>query len=85
MAYARRIRQEYKRVCREMEKLMQRGDRAPLPKDRDLYGRLAAIKKTLEWVHPLLIKTKGKGPDRYIELTGYRHFIAGPTFAEMYP
>lgn len=50
-----------------------------------MYGRLAIVKMTLEWVHPLLIKTKAKGPDRLNELMGYRHFANGPTHAVLYP
>jgi hypothetical protein len=61
------------------------GGHWPLQKDEDVYCRLAAVKNTLEWVHPLLIKTKAKGPDRLNELLGHRHYANGPTHAVLYP
>ena len=88
MAYATRIRQEHKKVCRAMKDLLKKGgrlNRAPLPGDAYVYGHLATVKMTLEWVHPLLIKTAAKRPDRYNELMGHRHFANGPTHAVLYP
>jgi len=80
------IRQEYRYVCEEMRKLAAKGGYGgPLPKDVDLYCRLAAVKKTLEWVHSGLIKTQAKGADRMNELCGCKHYVHGPTFAELYP
>jgi hypothetical protein len=54
-------------------------------KDNDLYLRLSAIRNTLEWVHPTLIKTRAKGRGRTSELMLHRHYAAGPTHAELYP
>jgi hypothetical protein len=69
-----------------MKDLLKKGDgHWPLPKDSDLYCSLAVVKETLEWVHPLLIKTTAKGPDRLNELLGYSHFVLGPTHAVLYP
>ena len=80
------VRTEYKTVCRAMSELLKKGDGySPLPKDSDLYCNLAVVKKTLEWVHPLLIKTTAKGPDRFIELMGYKHYAFGPTMAVLHP
>jgi hypothetical protein len=85
MAAATRIRNEYKKVCAAMDDLAKKGGHSPLPKDSDLYCRLAVVKKTLEWVHPVLIRTTAKGPDRYNELMGHRHWAFGPTHAVLYP
>jgi hypothetical protein len=83
---ARSIRAEYKTVCQAMEALLKKGgNRTPLPQDVDVYCRLAVVKNTLEWVHPLLIKTTAKGPDSYNELMGHRHWAFGPTHAVLYP
>jgi hypothetical protein len=69
-----------------MEALLKKGgNRTPLPQDVDVYCRLAVVKNTLEWVHPLLIKTTAKGPDSYNELMGHRHWAFGPTHAVLYP
>jgi len=84
----RAVRKEYKAVCRAMNELLKKGgshNPAPLPQDNDLYCRLAVVKKTLEWVHPLLIKTAAKGIDRRNELMGHRHYANGPTHAVLYP
>ena len=85
MRSARQVRQEYKTVCTEMKRLAAKNGGTPLAKDSDLYCRLGAVKNTLEWVHPLLIRTVAKGPDRLNELLGYRHYALGPTHAEINP
>jgi hypothetical protein len=86
MADATRIRNEYKKVCQAMDALDKKGGgHSPLPEDSDLYCRLSVLKNTLEWVHPILIKTKATGPDRFNELMGHRYMAFGPTFAVMYP
>jgi hypothetical protein len=81
------VRKEYKKVCQAMKDLAKQGSdrRTPLPKDEELYCRLAAIKDTLEWIHPRLIKTTAKGHDRFNELAGHKHYVMGPTHAELYP
>jgi hypothetical protein len=84
MASATRIRNEYKTVCQAMADLKRKGDgHSPLPEDSDTYCRLAVVKNTLEWVHPILIKTSKT--DRWNELMGQRHFVMGPTHAVLYP
>lgn len=85
MRRPQQVRKEYKTVCQAMRDLMKKGGRTPLPQDEGLYCRLAAVKKTLEWVYPRLIKTTAKGHDRLSELAGYRHYVMGPTHAELYP
>jgi hypothetical protein len=86
MRTPRLVRKEYKSVCAAMRALDKKGGgHSPLPKDSDLYCRLAVVKNTLEWVHPLLIKTDAKGPDRLNELLGYKHFAMGPTLAVLHP
>jgi hypothetical protein len=88
MRNARPVREEYKKVCQAMEALLKkrgRQNRTPLPQDEELYLRLVTIKKTLEWVHPKLIKTTGKGPDRFVEIAGVRHYVMGPTHDLLYP
>lgn len=80
------IRAEHRKVCHAMKDLIKKGGgHTPLPQDDDLYGRLAVVKRTLEWVHPLLIKTTAKGPDRLNELMGHKHYVSGPTHAVLYP
>jgi hypothetical protein len=80
------VRREYKKVCEAMDDLVKKGaGHTPLPEDSDVYCRLAVVKKTLEWVHSVLIKTTTKGPDRYNELAGHRHHVMGPTHAVLYP
>jgi hypothetical protein len=82
------VNKEYKKVCEAMRDLVKKGgrhNRAPLPDDLELYGRLEAVKKTLEWVQPRLIKTTAKGNDRLNELNGHRHYVMGPTHALLYP
>ena len=59
--------------------------REPLPEDRELYMRLVTAKRTLEWVYPHLIKTKGKGGERFVELSGYKHWVMGPAHDLLYP
>ena len=86
MRSPRLIRAEHKKVCQAMIDLIKKGGgHTPLPKDDDLYGRLVVVKRTLEWVHPLLIKTTAKGPDRFNELMGHKHYVSGPTHAVLYP
>jgi hypothetical protein len=92
---SRRIRKEYKAACEALDALMQEersaGGRGPLPEKVGLYLRLSAIKNTLEWCEPILVKTGKAGPNptatcsRYAELMGYRHIAGGPVFAELYP
>ena len=92
---SRRIRKEYKAACEALDTLMQEGikagGRGPLPEKVGLYLRLRAVKNTLEWREPILIKTGKRGPNptatcsRYQELMGYRHIAGGPVFAELYP
>jgi hypothetical protein len=80
------IREEYKQVCKAMGDLDKKGGGySPLPEDSDLYCRLAVVKNTLEWVHPVLVKTTTKGQDRYNELMGHRYLAFGPTHAVLYP
>jgi len=80
------VRKEYQNVCREMDNLLKKaGCQTPLSEDSDVYCRLAVVKKTLEWVHPLLIKTTAKGPDRIGELLCHKHYAYGPTNAVLYP
>jgi len=73
-----------------MAELMKEGDAAgyhgPLPKDDELYFRLYSIQLTLEWVLPMLIRTpKVEDVDRRTQLMGYRHYVAGPLHATLYP
>jgi hypothetical protein len=84
------IRAEYKRVIEKIKELEERaadkGWQGVLPEDHDLYFRLYEIKQTLEWVAPSLIKTQSrKRAERRIELMGYRHYVAGPLHALLYP
>ena len=89
MRSASLIRREHKAVIAKMDELMREGEEArypgPLPKNEELYSRLYSTKQTLEWVHPSLIRTTMKGADRLIELAGYRHYVAGPLHATLYP
>jgi hypothetical protein len=39
----------------------------------------------MEQVHPLLVKTKARGPARFDELMGHKHIANGPTHACLYP
>ncbi len=70
---------------RDLEKKEGARGNAPSPKDKELYLRLDAVKKTLEWVHSRLIKTTAKRPDRFMELAGYKHYVLGPTHDQLYP
>jgi hypothetical protein len=85
MRSSKQVREEHKYVCKRMAELMKKGNDGPLPQDSDLYCRLYAVKSTLEWVHPLLIKTKAKGTNRLNELISHRHYMFGPTSAEINP
>ena len=89
MRSAKAVRKEHKAVVEKMAELEQQGKKAGymccLPKDEELYFRFYSMKMTLEWVHPNLIKTTLKGPERFTELMGYRHVAAGPLFATLYP
>lgn len=69
-----------------MKKLEKKGSghRIPLEGDMELYMRLSAIKNTLEWIYPRLIKTTAKGHERLDEISR-KHVLMGPTFAELYP
>jgi hypothetical protein len=81
------VRKEHKYVCEAMRKLEDKNDgKVPLEADEGLYFRLYAVKNTLEWVHPSLIKTKAKTRgERWVELVGYRHVAMGPTRSQLYP
>ena len=74
-----------------MQEGIKAGGRGPLPEKVGLYLRLTAVKNTLEWCEPILVKTGKYGPNptatcsRYQELMCYRHIMAGPVFAELYP
>jgi hypothetical protein len=69
-----------------MDSLLEKaGCKTPLPEDSDVYRRLGVVKKTLEWVHPLLIKTTAKGGDRIGELLCHKHYAYGPTHAVLNP
>jgi hypothetical protein len=81
----KQVREEYKYVCKVMADLLKKGPDGPLVKDEALYLRLSCVKNTLEWVHPALIKTAAKGPDRLNELMSSKHYVHGPTFAELHP
>jgi ribosomal protein S19E (S16A) len=88
MRSPRAVRKEHKKVCQAMKDLLKKGgrrNRTPLPNDEYIYGRLATVKKTLEWVHPVLIETTAKGADRFNELMGHKHYVNGPTHAVLYP
>jgi hypothetical protein len=88
MRNARAVREEYKKVCQAMKDLLKKGGRrarTPLPQDEELYLRLVTVKKTLEWIHPKLIKTTGKDPDRFVEVAGERHYVMGPAHDLLYP
>jgi hypothetical protein len=68
-----------------MKKLEKKGNNGPLPKDDELYMQLSAIKNTLEWVHPGLVKKRGMSHQEWFDRTSRNHFILGPTFAQVYP
>ncbi len=43
------VRQEHKKACEAMAKIIQRGgEHLPLAEDTEVYGRLAIVKYTLE-------------------------------------
>jgi hypothetical protein len=78
--------QEHKKVCEAMAKIIQKGGgHLPLAEDTEVYGRLAIVRYTLEWVHPLLLKTKAKGNERLQALYGYNHVANGPTHVVLFP
>lgn len=82
------VKSEYRKVCQAMDDLLKKGgprNRTPLECDESLYLRLDAIKITLEWVYPRLIKTSAKGHGRLNELIGNRHYAMGPTHDTLYP
>jgi hypothetical protein len=89
MRSALQIRKEHKAVCAKIDELMQEASEAgwqgPLPKDERLYFDLCGIKLTLEWVLPMLIRTKAIDGDRRTQLMGYRHYVMGPLHATLYP
>lgn len=90
MRSAKQIRDEHRAVRAMMDELMREGEAAgnhgPLPENEQLYTRLYGIKQTLEWVYPSLIKTTArKYAERRTELAGYRHYVAGPLHATLYP
>jgi hypothetical protein len=74
------IEREYKKVCAALDVLHEGAStRRCASGDKDLYIRLTSIKKTLEWIYPRLIKTKGIGRVRFSELMEHKHFEIGPT------
>lgn len=70
----RDIEREYKSVCDALSK-----HSAANPGESAVALQLMAIKKTLEWTYPRLIRTKGSGRARWRELLEHRHFVVGPT------
>lgn len=78
------IKNEHESVCAAMKKLERTDGGFPVEGDTPLYLRLAAVKNTLEWVCPQLVKI-AKGSDRLDALMGYKHIASGPTFAQLYP
>ena len=92
---SRRIRKEHKAACEAMDILMQEGikagGRGPLPEEAELYLRLSAVRNTLEWCEPILIKTGEGAPESYRHLfkicrvDGLPAYCRGPVFAELYP
>jgi hypothetical protein len=82
------VRKEYRKGCEALATLVKKGDGTsiPRPEDRELYLRLHTIKDTLEWVHPVLIKTTSREhTQRYTELMGSKHYVFGPVHATLYP
>ncbi len=82
MKSAADIRKEHKAVCETLGKLMREGEDAgykgqPLPENKQLYFEVETIKLTLEWVYPALVKRAERGT--------YRHLLAGPLHATLYP
>lgn len=82
MKSAADIRKEHKAVRGILAKLIRDGKDAgyegqPLPKDKQLYLEIDAIRLTLEWVYPALVKHAERGT--------YRHLLAGPLHATLYP
>ena len=76
------IRKEHREVCEKIAGLMHEGEvagyqRQPLPKDKQLYFELESIKITLEWVYPSLVMRAERG--------NYRHLLAGPLHATLFP
>lgn len=79
------VREEYRKVC-EALKALEKRDGKPLPEDEALYFRLYTIQYTLEWVHPILIKTASrKYEERRLELMGHKHYVFGPVHRTLYP
>jgi hypothetical protein len=72
---------------RELENRAKEKDwQGVLPEDGEIYSRLYSIKLSLEWVLPMLIRTpRVEGVDRRTQLMGYRHYVAGPLHALLYP
>jgi hypothetical protein len=74
------IRKEYQNVCAKLKELEDRAKekewQGVLPEDEEQYFRAYEIKQTLEWVTPSLVKP---------EIRSYRHIVAGPLHALLYP
>jgi hypothetical protein len=86
MRTATAVRKEYRKACKGMKALEKKNHGYPLAKNEELYMRLYTIKYTLEWVHPVLIKTTNrKHAERYVELIGHKHYAFGPVHATLYP
>jgi hypothetical protein len=80
------IRKEYRKACEAMEALEKKNDGRPLPEDERLYFRLYTIKYTLEWVHPVLIKTTSRDhAQQRLKLMGHKQYVFGPVHATLYP
>lgn len=87
MRSATLIQQEHKQACEAMDRIIEKGGgHVPLAEDTALYGRLAIVRYTLEWVHTQLFETPGaKGSERLEALYGYNHIANGPTHFVLYP
>jgi hypothetical protein len=85
MRTATAVRKEYRKACEGMKALEKKNHGYPLAKDEELYMRLYTIKYTLEWVHPVLIKTSSRPPQNRLELMGHKHYVFGPVHATLYP
>jgi hypothetical protein len=86
MRTATAVRKEYRKACEGMKALEKNNNGYPLATDEDLYMRLYTIKCTLEWVHPVLIKTSSREhAQNGLELMGHKHYVFGPVHATLHP
>jgi hypothetical protein len=86
MRTATAVHKEYRKVCEEMKALEKKNDGYPLAADEELYMRLYTIKYTLEWVHPVLIKTSSReSAQNRSDLMGHKNYVFGPVHATLYP